>query len=154
MKNSIAIPLRIANRGIARTRDLRESLDMSLQLLLTTSCYSCPADPHFGFILNNLRFEIFNEKEGVVYNSDWSRDDLGRIEDLYSKKISGSSKNFNTFAVKLKEAVETYEKRLGNVSASMAYIMEERSIYITIKGIILATKEEYVFKTQFNVWNY
>jgi len=32
--------------------------------------------------------------------------------------------------------------------------MEERSIYITIKGIILATKEEYVFKTQFNVWNY
>ena len=71
---------------------------------------------------------------------------------MYSKKISGSSKNINTFAAELKEVVQQYEKRLGDVAVTMTYIREERLIYITIKGIILSTKEEYVFNNTLKVW--
>jgi predicted component of type VI protein secretion system len=67
-------------------------------------------------------------------------------------KISGSSKNMNTFAAELKELIKQYEKRLDDVSATMTYIREERKIYITIKGVIISSKEDYVFTTVLRVW--
>jgi predicted component of type VI protein secretion system len=124
---------------------------MSLQLLLTTSCYSCPADPHFGFILNNLRFEIFNKKEGVVYNSGES-DDVHGLMGMYDKKISGSSKNLNTFAAELKEVVVSYEKRLRDVAVTMTYIREERLVYVTVKGTVISTSEPYTYTSTISVW--
>ena len=74
------------------------------------------------------------------------------IKDIYSKKISGSSKNMNTFAAELKEVVRKYEKRLEDVAVTMTYIREERQIYITVKGIIVSTKENYVFTSVIRVW--
>ena len=58
----------------------------------------------------------------------------------------------NTFAAELKEAVKQYEKRLEDVSVTMTYIREERIIYITIKGVISSTKEDYVFTNTLRVW--
>ena len=63
------IPL-IVNRGtLATFTKIEDSIDAHIKLLLTTPLGSCVSDPNFGFILNNLRFEIFNENEGVVLNS-------------------------------------------------------------------------------------
>ena len=73
--------------------------------------------------------------------------------DLYNKKISGNSKNFNTFATELKEAIIKYEPRLENVTATMSYIREERKIYVTVTGIIAETKEKYQYDTILNIWN-
>ena len=142
------IPLKV-NRGEldAYTR-IEDSIDANIKLLLTTPLGSCVSDPNFGFILNNLRFEIFNENEGVVLNS---------IEDdnseLYEKKISGSSRNINTFAIELKQLIEHYEPRIEDVLVTMSYVREHRKIYITVKGQISETEEPYQYQTNIRVWN-
>lgn len=125
---------------------------MSVYLILTTPQFSTPADPHFGFVFNNLRFEMFNENEGVVYDSGDTAN-MDGFEGLYDKKISGSSKSLNTFAAELKESLIRYEHRLSEIAVSMTYIREERMIYITVKGVITSTREEYVYKQTIKVWN-
>lgn len=147
----ILIPLDVKAQRFAREQDIKKAIDASLNLILTTQQYSTPADPQFGFVFVNLRFEIFNESEGVVYNSGDPKDVHG-LTGLYDKKISGSSKNLNTFAAELKEVINRYEKRLGNVAVTMTYIREERKIYVTIKGTILSTKESYTYTTTISVW--
>lgn len=147
----IAIPLEVKKTGLARQQNLKKAIDESLYMLLTTPRYNNIGDPQYGFVFNNMRFEIFDEHEGVIYNSGDTIYESG-IQDIYNKKISGSSKNMNTFAAELKEVVKMYEKRLDDVAVTMTYIREERLIYITVKGIISSTKEEYVFTNTLRVW--
>jgi predicted component of type VI protein secretion system len=147
----LSIPLEVKKKGFAREKSLKKSLDESLYMLLTTPRYNNMSDPEYGFVFNNMRFEIFDEHEGVIYNSGDTMYDRG-IKDIYNKKISGSSKNMNTFAAELKEVVKNYEKRLNEVAVTMTYIREERLIYVTIKGIIIQTKEDYVFTSTLRVW--
>lgn len=147
----LSIPLEVKKKGFAREKSLKKSLDESLYMLLTTPRYNNMSDPEYGFVFNNMRFEIFDEHEGVIYNSGDTMYDRG-IKDVYNKKISGSSKNMNTFAAELKEVVKNYEKRLNEVAVTMTYIREERLIYVTIKGFIIQTKEDYVFTSTLRVW--
>ncbi len=147
----LSIPLEVKKKGFAREKNLKKSLDESLYMLLTTPRYNNMSDPEYGFVFNNMRFEIFDEHEGVIYNSGDTIYDRG-IKDVYNKKISGSSKNMNTFAADLKEVVKNYEKRLSDVAVTMTYIREERMIYVTIKGVITQTKEDYVFTSTLRVW--
>ena len=147
----LSIPLEVKKKGFAREKSLKKSLDESLYMLLTTPRYNNMSDPEYGFVFNNMRFEIFDEHEGVIYNSGDTMYDRG-IKDIYNKKISGSSKNMNTFAAELKEVVKNYEKRLSDVAVTMTYIREERLIYVTIKGVIIQTKEDYVFTSTLRVW--
>lgn len=149
---SISLPLQVGSRGLTREEKLKKSLDASISLILSTPLFSTPADPQFGFVFNNLRFEMFNENEGVVYDSG-DTDYMDGLQGIYDKKISGSSKSINTFASELKESILKYERRLEDVSVSMTYIREERQIYITIKGVIVSTKENYVYKQTIRVWN-
>ena len=148
---SLVSPLEIVTGSIARTDSLKKSIDAFLEILLTSACGDCCIDPEFGFIFNNMRFEIFNEREGVIYNS--MPTDKDAENDLYNKKISGNSKNFNTFATELKEAIIKYEPRLENVTATMSYIREERKVYVTVIGTIADTKEKYQYDTILNIWN-
>lgn len=152
--NSISIPLRVVKGGLARTEDTRAAIDSALALLMTTPWFNSAADPWYGFIFNNLRFEIFNEKEGVVFNSSSG---LQRLiegsEGLYDKKISGSSNNLNTFAAELKQTIQNYEKRLQNVDVTMTYNRAARKITIKVKGEIAATQTPYQYQSIINVWN-
>jgi predicted component of type VI protein secretion system len=147
----LSIPLEVKKKGLARQKSVKKSIDESLHMLLTTPRYNNIGDPNYGFVFNNMRFEIFDEHEGVIYNSGDTIYESG-LQDIYNKKISGSSKNMNTFASELKEAVLHYEQRLSDVAVTMTYIREERLIYITVKGIIVSTKEEYVFTNKLKVW--
>lgn len=150
--NYIKLPLNVSAKGLARCANVRQAIDQSLSLLLSTPCFSSAADPQFGFIFNNLRFEIFNENEGVVYNSSGTPSIFEGPEGLYSKKITGSSKNLNTFAAELKETITNYEQRLTDISVSMTYIREEQKIFINVKGIIIESRDEYSYRTTINVW--
>ena len=150
--SSISIPLQITKGALSRTEDPRRAIDSALSLLMATPCFSSAADPFYGFIFNNLRFEIFNEHEGIVYDSSDSERHLGGREDLYAKRISGASSNLDTFAASLKESIEMYEPRLGNVLVTMTYIREERKIYIDVKGVIVASETPYQYSTIINVW--
>ena len=149
---SISIPLQLTPKGLQREDRLKSSIDANMYLIITTERFSTPADPQFGFVFNNLRFEMFNENEGVVFDSG-DTDTMSNIQGAYDKKISGSSKSINTFAAELKTAITKYEERLEKISVSMTYIREERLIYITVKGIIVSTKEEYVYDQTIKVWN-
>ena len=149
---SLSLPLRVSSKGLTREEKLKKSLDASIYLILTSPQFSTPADPKFGFVFNNLRFEMFNENEGVVYDSG-DTNSMDDLQGIYDKKISGSSKSINTFASELKESVLKYERRLEDVAVSMTYIREERQIYITVKGVIISTKENYVYKQTIRVWN-
>ena len=149
---SISIPLRIEKGVLGRTEDPKSAIDSALALLMTTPRYSSVADPQYGFVFNNMRFEIFNENEGVVYNSSGTQGFLEGEAGLYDKKISGSSNNLNTFAAELKQTIEAYEKRLQDVSVSMTYIREERKIYVTVKGTIRESGAAYQYLSIINVW--
>ena len=149
--DSLLTPINLTKYGLQRTSSVKEAIDAFLNLLLSTTCGESPIDPQFGFIFNNMRFEIFNEREGVVYNSQPSEE--VEENDLYSKKISGNSKNFNTFATDLRAAIMKYEPRLENVAATMSYIREERKVYVTVTGNITETKEKYQYETILNIWN-
>ena len=149
---SIRLPLQLTPKGLQREDRLKSSIDANMYLIITTERFSTPADPQFGFVFNNLRFEMFNENEGVVFDSG-DTDTMSNIQGAYDKKISGSSKSINTFAAELKTAITKYENRLEKISVSMTYIREERMIYITVKGFIVSTKEEYVYDQTIKVWN-
>lgn len=146
---SILLPLQVVNGRLLQAKEDKMAIDAFLELLLTTACGSCVCDPQFGFIFNNLRFEIFNEKEGVIYNSKATKDNLN----LYDKKVSGTSKSINTFAIELKKAIERYEKRIFNVAVTMAYVKSEKRIHINIEGTIVETKEAYRYTSSLNIWN-
>lgn len=143
----VRIPLGVQKGRLWKAQDVKTSIDSYIELLMTTPEGGCVSDPEFGFIFNNLRFEIFDENEGVVLNSDLEH------SAIYEKKISGSSRNINTFAVELKRLIEKYEKRLSDVLVTMSYIREHRKIYITVRGTIIETKAEYKYQTTLNVWN-
>lgn len=150
---SIIVPLQISKGRFARSENLKQSIDSFLELLLSTPCYSCPSDPQFGFVFKNLRFEIFNENEGVVYNAGTHEMTAADVLKLYDKKITGLSKNLNTFAAELKDAVEKYERRLSDVSVAMVYVREEKNIYVTIKGTITDQQTAYQYNTVIRVWH-
>lgn len=147
---SILLPLQVSDGRLRRTTVLKKAVDTFLDLLLTTPCGGCVADHQFGFIFNNLRFEIFNENEGVIYNS--TTNDMTATE-LYSKKVSGTSKSVNTFAIELKEAIEQYEKRLSEVSVSMTYIKGHKMIQVNVEGVLAETGETYKYSNNINLWN-
>ena len=127
----------------------KEAVDAFLELLLSTPCGSCVCDPNFGFVFNNLKFEIFNEKEGVIYHAETE----GITSDLYDKKVSGTSKSVNTFATELKKAIEQYEKRLTDVTVSMTYKKNLKKIQINIEGVLVENQESYHYSTHIDLWN-
>lgn len=151
MRN-IAIPLNITSKGLEYVEDQKKAIDQALNLLLSTSCFSVTADQRYGFIFNNMRFEIFDENDGVIYNSSESPNIFEGKDGLYDKKISGSSKNIDTFAAELRDTISRYEKRLENIVATMTYIREQRLINVSVKGNIVDTKAKYEYRTQINVW--
>jgi len=149
---NIRIPLELTPQGLERQDDVKKSIDAMLSLIITTPQFSTPSDPDFGFILNNMRFEIFDEREGVVYDSGDTGEGVS-VPGLYNKKVSGSSKNLNTFAAELRKSIMTYETRLSELSVNMTYIVEDRSIYISVVGIITETETPYRYSHVMRVWH-
>lgn len=147
---NILLPLQVSEGKLVRASQTKMAVNTFLELLLTTPCHSCVADPQFGFIFNNLKFEIFNEKEGVIYNSSHNENDASEI---YDKKVSGTSQSINTFAIDLKKTIEQYEKRLSNVSVTMVYLKNMKKINITVDGLLAETNEAYQYTTSINIWN-
>lgn len=146
----ISIPLKLEKGAFKRTKNSKQAINESLRLLLNTTCGEFVPDPHYGFILNNLRFEIFDEQQGEIYNS---KESVIENKELYEKKIQGTSKSVNTFATDVKEAIIKYEGRLSNVEVMMSYDKNFRRIRVEVKAIISETLEAYNFITYINVWN-
>ena len=139
---SLQLPLDIGKEGLVRDTDPKTAISSFLRLLITSPYGSYAADEEFGFVFNNLRLENFNELNGVV---------SGRTGVL-GKKISGTSRNLNTFAAELQDRINRYETRLCDVSVSMTYSRVDKIIYVVVKGTIKESKEPYQYKTTIKVW--
>ena len=154
----ISIPLQITPKGFLRDDTVEASIGHSIELLMQTPMYGCKADPHYGFVFKNLRFETFNESEGTV--SDGLASNTVQMQakkntgdkDIYKMKVSGTSRNINTFAAELKKAITTYEPRLGSVSVSLSYVREEKTIYVSVKGKIVESRAPYKYETTIKIW--
>ncbi|MCF0202013.1 MAG: GPW/gp25 family protein [Bacteroidaceae bacterium] len=147
----IRLPLDIRNNRVERAATEDEGIRDNLELLITTPVGSIITDPDFGFIFNNLRFEIFDEQNGTIRDS--AADSEIDMNYLYKEKISGTSKNINTFASELKSAIDRYEPRLTNVKVSMTHIRLEKKIYITINAQKKSDDSEFNLYTSYNIWN-
>lgn len=145
----LKIPLEISKGRVDTIADEKESIDKYLAMFLNTSKWSVAADPEYGFEFVGLRFEIFDENSGTVYNSDT---DSGR-NPLYKKKISGSSKNMDTFASDLNSALREYEPRLRDLTTNMTYIRESKVIIIFIRGTMVKTGKPYEYTNILKVWS-
>lgn len=137
--SNLVIPLTLHKGRLARTEKLTEAISDYLTLLVTTHCNIIGPDPGFGFSFNNLKFENVNEKEGIVYNT--------------TKKLSGSSKNLNTYASDLQQTIVRYEPRLQDVKVVMTYVREEKQIYTTVDAVISETQQPYQYSTTIKVWH-
>ena len=146
----IALPLQMKNGRLIREARTKDSIDAFLTMLISTPKYSCSPDPEFGFVLNNLRFEILSESEGVIYKGEGPD---AVLTEIYGKMISGTSSSESTFAYELKEAITNYEKRLKDVKVTMTYLREERNIYINVKGLLAEDESPYQLTTRFRIWN-
>ena len=150
----LRLPLEVKQGRLATLDKVEQSIASFIEQIINTPLGSCPADLNFGFLLSALRFEIINEKEGVVYNTMHnSKNESTTALSRYAKKISGSSKNLNTFAQELSNSISLSEPRLKDVNVSMLYLREEHNLYIVVNAVIVATNKDFEYKTSIKVWN-
>lgn len=145
-----SLPLKIEKgKGLKKESDVKESVRSFLELLVSCPVGSCEADPEFGFVFKNFRFENFNEDKGVLYSPNPD----GEVSDFYKYKIHGRGVNLNTFAHELKCSIAKYEPRLREPWVNMEYKSLEKTIVFTIRGIIGDTMtEKFEHKIKMHVW--
>ena len=139
-------PLSVKKGTLKHTDDIKESLNLSIELLLNTPLGCIPSDPEYGFVFTGLKFEIFEESNGTIHTESSDNSPIAK------KKISGSSKNIQTFASELNEAIRQYEPRLRDTATVMTYIREKKEILVAVRGIILTNLEPYEYRTSIKVW--
>ena len=147
---NVLLPLQVTNGRLAYSPNPSMTIDAFIGLLLGAPGGGCSGGPEGGCVVGKLRFGKINEKEGVIYDLSPQDDSTSR---LYDKKVSGNSKNLNTFAVDLKKAIEQYENRLTEVSVSMTYLKSQRLIQIVVEGRLVETNAPYKYTTSINLWN-
>lgn len=96
---NVLLPLQVTNGRLAYSPNPSMTIDAFIELLLSTPCGGCSADPEFGFIFNNLKFGIFNEKKESFMTH---RHKTTQPQDSMTKSFR-ELQNLNTFAVDLKK---------------------------------------------------
>ena len=87
----IKIPFQIVNGMVEQETDVKKSVDRFIDLLIATPMGHFKADPDFGFVFKNFRFENFDEKKRTVAC-------MKVDEPMNDFKITGTSKNPKNFA--------------------------------------------------------
>lgn len=126
-----SLPLIIdKGQGFRRNLDVSSSVRSFIEIIVSCPLGSFAADPDFGFVFKNFRFQNFNEDKGVLFSSEPEKES----SEYYSYKIQGHGINFNTFAHELKVGIERFEPRLKQVKVRMEYSPLQRSIEIIVSG--------------------
>lgn len=146
------IPLKIEKGKIKETSSLSDSIEKNLEQILEAPLYSWVVDDNYGFLLNNLRFENFNEKEGRIESSPNKLLNRDLKKRIYELSITGNSDNNLTFASELKHTISEYEPRLEDLKISMTYLREYKVVTISIKGNISATKQPFSYVKNLRIW--
>lgn len=143
---NIRLPLQIENGQLAVDEKMKQSINKHLDALLNTRQGTVVCDPDYGFELASLRFENFDENSGTVFTSE------KHPSDIYKKKLSGSSKNLQTFAAEFNKQLAKYEPRITDTTVVMNYIREEKKILLIIRGRVRELDIPYQYQTSITVW--
>lgn len=147
MTKFLNIPLQVQKGGIERIDNVKKAIDAFIAMILNTPMGIVPCDPLFGFSLQKRRFEMIDESQGTIFQGQDSNNNPD-----YEKKMSGTSKNIQTFAADLNEAIKQYEPRLANTTVSLTYIKMQKTIVVVVKGMIKETNEEYKYTDTIKLW--
>ena len=117
--NGLTIPITMTGRFSKEneTRNLKDSIDDFVELIVFSAHGSFKADYYFGFVFQNTKFQ----------NADYN-------DQIESKKINGESLNKNNYAYDLKLAIEEYETRITNVRVMINYDKDRKKVSIDVKG--------------------
>lgn len=142
----IKIPFQIVNGTVELEMDVEKSVDRFIDLLIATPMGHFKADPDFGFVFKNFRFENFDEKKRTVA---YMRTD----DPMNDFKITGSSKNPKNFAYALKRNIEMYEPRMSVSEVKMDYDSKKHNVKLLVSGLIKSDKpQNYSHEVNFYVW--
>lgn len=141
-----SLPLKIEKgKGFCRQLSVTDSIKAFIDIIVSTPVGIFSADPDFGFVFRNFRFQNFNEEKGVLYSVEPDKE----VSEFYKYKIQGQGVNFNTFAHELKISIEKYEPRLRDVKVSMEYSSVNRVIDIIVTG---KASDDFEHKINMHVW--
>lgn len=143
---NIRLPLQIERGQLAVDEKMKQSINRHLDALLNTPQGTVTCDSDYGFALSAMRFENFDEESGTVFTTE------KHPSDIYKKKLSGTSKNLQTFAAEFNKQLEKYEPRLTDTNVVMTYIREERKINLIIRGKVRDLNIPYQYQTAISVW--
>lgn len=142
----VKIPFQIVNGTVEQETDIKKSVDRFVDLLIATPKGHFKADPDFGFVFKNFRFENFDEKRRTIA---YRKAD----EPMNDYKITGSSKNPKNFAYALKRNIEMYEPRMEVSEVTMDYDSKKHNVKLLISGLIKGDKTQiYSHEVNFYVW--
>lgn len=149
----LSIPLRISDRRLQTEADTTQSIRQFLDMLAASAQGSFAADPEFGFVLKNFRFQNFNEDKGVLYSAKDKHGHPIESSVYYRHKVHGKSRTSNTFAMDFRDAVQRYEPRLRQVNVDMDYARQQKTITLTITGKTGPNfNDPFDHKITFHVW--
>lgn len=135
---------------------MKTSIDVFIDLLLTSNKDSFKADDDFGFSLEDYRFEIYNPEIGLFHGRGNSNQKgiIDSIEDpMYKCTITGSSVNAGNFATDLRNTIVKYEKRLKNVEVGMDFMAQGSILLVSVSGIIDDGYDTpYTFLRKIRIW--
>ena len=134
------------NGSVEQETDIKKSVDRFIDLLIATPMGHFKADPDFGFVFKNFRFENFDEKKRtIVYRK--------ADDPMNDYKITGTSKNPKNFAYALKRNIEMYEPRMEVSEVTMDYDSKKHNVKLLISGQIKGDKMlKYSHEVNFYVW--
>lgn len=156
----ISLPFTIQDsEGIKKEPNLKESIRSFLNLLVSCALKSCEADPEFGFVFNNYRFENIDESTGKFHDNH--SDPSEPFHQYHQYRINGSINNVDSFAKELGKNIEKYEPRLILNSTSKdkgvitKYNEKERAVSIEINGTVrgdLSEDNGFTHKILIRIW--
>ena len=116
-------------------KDIKESINDFIRLLITSPNGSFTPDVQFGFSLKNCQFENANSND-----------------EIKGKKIGGKSYNSNNYAKDLEKTIRLFEPRLQNLEVKTDFDRKQSKITISIIGNLINTKKEYKQDLEFFIW--
>jgi len=137
--NGFKIPITLTGSFIKEnnTKNIKQSIDDFIELIVFSANGSFKADYYFGFVFQNTKFQ----------NSDHD-------DQIEAKKIRGESINKNNYAHELKQAIEEYETRMKNVRVMINYDTDKKQVSIDVSGRYEEDFTENIYKKNitFYIW--
>jgi hypothetical protein len=124
--------------NLVKGNDIESAINDFINLIIDSPNGSFKPDLDFGFSLKNSRFENATEPGKGVY-------------EINGKNIKCKSKDQDSYAFSLTEAIKKFEPRLINPQVTEDFNKSNSEVLLSISGL-LQSGEKYEQKIKFYIW--